>query len=138
MHALPYLFFNGHAKEAIAFYKTAIGITDEVVMTYKDSPVPPQPGCTPPSLDLVMHAQFKVGDTAVFLSDGLGGGKTNFDGFSVVINADAVADAERIFKALTAGGAVTAPLTETFFAKTFGMVKDKFGMNWMLIVPKPM
>ena len=93
----------------------------------------------PPEMkDLVMHAQFKLGDTMIFLSDGHGKGELKFDGTSLAINADTVADANRIFDALGKGGKVTQPLIETFFARTFGMVQDKFGMNWMLIVPKPM
>jgi PhnB protein len=136
MHVIPYLFFNGRSREAIAFYKDAIGITDEMVMRFGDSPE--QAGVPPENKDLVMHAQFKVGDTTIFMSDGCGGGETKFEGSALAIAADTVPDAQRIFDALAKGGKVTQPLTETFFAKTFGMVQDKFGMHWMLSVSKPM
>lgn len=135
MHATPYLFFNGRSREALAFYKSAIGTTDEMVMRFGDSP---EAGAPPENKDLVMHAQFKVGDTTIFMSDGCGAGDTKFEGSALAIAADSVAEAQRIFDALAKGGNVTQPLTETFFAESFGMVQDKFGMQWMLIVSKPM
>lgn len=136
MHTNSYLFFNGRSAEALKFYKEAIGTTDEMVMRFSDSP--DQSGVPPENKDLVMHAQFKIGDTTIFMSDGCGGGTTKFEGSSLAIAADTVPDAQRIFDALAKGGNVTQPLMETFFAKTFGMVQDKFGMHWMLIVAKPM
>ena len=135
MHAIPYLFFNGRAQEAIDFYRTAIGTTEEQVMRFGDSP---EGGCPTENKDMVMHGQFKIGDTMIFMSDGHGKGELKFDGAALAINADSVEDANRIFNALGKGGNVTQPLIETFFAKTFGMVQDKFGMHWMLTVSKPM
>ncbi|MGE0565091.1 MAG: VOC family protein [Pseudolabrys sp.] len=136
MHTIPYLFFNGRSEEAIVFYKSAIGITDDMIMRFSQSP--DKNSCAPGNENKVMHAQFKIGDTVVFLSDGECGGQPKFDGFALAINSDSIVDIEKKFNALKDGGAVTMPLGETFFAKSFGMVKDKFGMHWMLIVPKPM
>ena len=134
MHVLPYLFFNGRCEEALAFYSKAIGGKTEGLMRFSENP--DQSTTTPATKDKVMHAQFKLGDSTIFVSDGMATGKTNFDGFSLTIAADSEVDAKRMFGALGDGGAVTMPLAETFFAKSFGMLKDKFGVNWMLIVQK--
>jgi PhnB protein len=134
MHVLPYLFFNGRTEEALNFYNKAIGAKTEAMMRFSEGP--DNPACPPENKNNIMHAQFKLGDTMIFCSDGMGGGKTNFDGFSLTIAADTEADGKKLFNALADGGAVNQPLIETFFAKLFGMVKDKFGVNWMVVVNK--
>src|ERR1700753_534428 len=104
MHALSYLFFDGRTEEALAFYEKAIGITDKAVMKFSQSP--DQNSIPPNGKDKVMHAQFKIGDTTIFGSDGECRGAAKFDGFSITINADSVGDAERVFKGLSAEGTV--------------------------------
>ena len=136
MNVQPYLYFDGSCEAALEFYKKAIGAKTEMMMRFKDSPDTKM--CTPENKEKIMHVCFKVGDTAIFASDGMNKGKPNFDGFSLSINAKDAAEAEKLFKALGDGGAVTMPLMETFFAKSFGMLKDKFGVNWMVLAPKPM
>ena len=81
---------------------------------------------------------FAIGDTDVMISDGMNKGTPKFDGFALTVQAKDGAEAEKYFSALVAGGEVTMPLTETFFAKSFGMLKDKFGVHWMVIAAKPM
>jgi PhnB protein len=136
MNVQPYLYFDGSCEAALEFYKKAIGAKTEMMMRFKDSPDTKM--CTPENKEKIMHVCFKVGDTAIFASDGMNKGKPNFDGFSLSINAKDAAEAEKLFKALGDGGAVTMPLMETFFAKSFDMLKDKFGVNWMVLAPKPM
>ncbi len=134
MQVQPYLFFNGRCEEAVEFYKGAIGAEVAMLMRYKDSPEPPQPGMVPPgSENKVMHASFKVGDTQVMASDGQCTGKTSFEGFSLSITAANDAEAQRLFAGLSKGGQVQMPLTKTFFASSFGMVADRFGVSWMVI-----
>lgn len=91
-----------------------------------------------PPGDKVMHAAFRIGDTLVMASDGMASGKAEFKGFSLSVDVADEADAERTFKALGDGGQVSMPLAETFFAKRFGMLVDRFGVMWMVIAPKPM
>jgi len=130
----PYLFYNGRCEEAIEFYKSALGAEVTMLMRFKDSPEPPQPGMVPPgSENKVMHASFKIGDTQVMACDGECSGKTNFQGFSLSITAANGAEAERLFAALSKGGQVQMPLAKTFFASHFGMVADRFGVGWMVI-----
>jgi PhnB protein len=135
MNVQPYLFFEGRADEALAFYSTAFGITPATVMRYRDAPDPPPPGMLPPGSEgKVMHADFKVGNTLVMLSDGMCSGKPRFEGFSLALSCDTEADARRTFDALVAGGEVTMPLGKTFWSPLFGMLKDRFGVGWMVMV----
>ena len=132
MQVQPYLFFEGRTEEAIEFYKKALGAKGEMLMRFKDSPE----GKTPPgSENKVMHASFRVGDTEVMASDGMGSGKPSFQGFSLSVNARDEAHARRIFDALSEGGKVQQPLIKTFFSPAFGMVADRFGVSWMVVVP---
>ena len=135
MHIQPYLFFNGRCEEALQFYRSVLGAEITMLMRYKDSPEPPPPGMIPPgSEDKVMHANLRIGDSEVMASDGNCTGLQNFQGFSLSITAADEAEAERLFAALGEGGQVQMPLTKTFFSSRFGMVADRFGMSWMVIV----
>ncbi len=131
----PYLLFDGRCEEAIEFYHRALGAEVNMLMRFKDSPEPPQPGCVPPGFEnKVMHASLRIGETSVMASDGRCTGKPNFQGFSLSLRVSAEAEAERLFTALADGGKVQAPLTKTFFSPRFGMVADRFGVMWMILV----
>ena len=134
MQVQTYLFFDGRCDEALEFYKKAIGAKVDMLMRFKDAP--DQSMISPASKDKVMHAQFEVGDTKVLASDGRNTGKPNFQGFALTITAPDAAEGERRFNALADGGQVQMPLAETFFASRFGMVADKFGVGWMILVEK--
>jgi PhnB protein len=137
MQVQPYLFFEGRAEEAIEFYRKALGAEVSTLMRFKESPEPPQPGMVPPgSENKVMHSSVRIGDTTVMMSDGHCGGRANFQGFALSLDARDAAEAERWFIALTDGGHVRMPLTNTFFSPKFGMVEDRFGVLWMVIVPQ--
>lgn len=135
MMVQSYLFFDGRCEEAIDFYRKALGAEVTMMMRYKESPEAPPPGMVPPgSEDKIMHAAFTVGDSTVMASDGNCAGKPEFKGFSLSITADNVASADTIFNALAEGGQVQMPLSQTFFSPCFGMVADRFGVGWMVIV----
>src|SRR5262245_4657387 len=134
----PYLFFEGRTEEAIEFYKRTLGAKVEMLMRFKESPEPPQPGMVPPGAEnKVMHSSFQIGDTVVMASDGRCSGKPSFAGFSLAITAADEREADRLFNALADGGQVQMPLTKTFFSPRFGMVADKFGVAWMVVVEQP-
>lgn len=134
MRVEPYLFFEGRCEEAIDFYKSAVGAEVTMLMRYGDNPEPPQPGHPPLPKDKVMHASFTIGSTTVMASDGYCSGKTAFNGFSLTLSVQTEAEAERAFNALAAGGEVHQPLIKTFFTPKFGMLADKFGLGWMVLV----
>ena len=135
MNAQPYLFFEGRAEEALAFYTKAFETQVSALMRFKEAPDKPPPGMLPPgSDDKVMHSSFKVGGTEVMLSDGNCSGKPNFSGFSLAVDTTDEATARRMFGALAEGGQVTMPLGKTFWSPLFGMVTDRYGVGWMVMV----
>jgi PhnB protein len=135
----PYLFFNGRCEEAIEFYKRALGAEVTMLMHFKDSPEPLAPGCLPPgSENKVMHASLRLGETVFMASDGRCTGQPTFEGFALSLSVPTPADADRVFAALAEGGKVEMPLGKTFYSPRFGMVADKFGVSWMVIVPQEM
>ncbi len=132
MQIQPYLFFNGRCEEAVEFYRSALGAEVTMLMRFKDSP---DPAMVPPGgEDKVMHMTFRVGDTTVLASDGRCLGRPSFEGFSLSLTVSDDAQAERLFTSLADGGQVQMPLTKTFFASSFGMVADRFGVSWMIYV----
>ena len=134
MPVTPYLMFNGRCEEALNFYKKALGAEVGILMRFKDSPEPPPPGCAPADDSKIMHASFQVNGTTVMASDGMAQDGPKFEGFSLSVNARNEAEADRMFAALSDGGQVQMSLAKTFFAKRFGMLADKFGVSWMVIV----
>jgi PhnB protein len=135
MQVQPYLFFDGKCEEAIEFYRRTVGAEVTMLMRFKDSPEPQQPGMCPPGAeDKVMHASIRIGDTTILASDGRCTGKPSFQGFALSLTVPDEAKAERLFGAIADGGQVQMPLTKTFFSPRFGMVADRFGVSWMIYV----
>jgi PhnB protein len=131
MRIEPYLFFDGRCEEAIAFYTKHLGAKHEALIRFSESP---EPGNVPPGSEhKIMHAVFRIGDATIMASDGKCQGSPSFKGFSLTLNAVNEAEAESLFKALSAGGQVQMPLAKTFFASRFGMVVDRFGVSWMVL-----
>jgi PhnB protein len=132
-----YLNFDGRCEEALNFYKKALGAEVTMLMRMNESPEPPKPGLVAPgSADKVLHAAFRIGETMLLASDCHCSGKPVFQGFSLTITARDEVEANRVFAALSDGGQVTAPLSKTFFSPRFGMVTDRFGVAWMVLVPQ--
>jgi PhnB protein len=133
----PYLFFNGRCEEAIEFYRKTIGAETLMLMRFKDAPPEAKAQqCGPANGEnKIMYARLRIGDTTVLLSDGPCSGK--FDGFSLALTALNPADAGQVFAALSEGGQVDMPLAKTFFSPAFGMLTDRFGVKWMVIVQAP-
>jgi PhnB protein len=135
MNIQPYLFFSGRCEEAIEFYRTAIGAEVDMVMRFNESPEPMPPGVLQEGFEAkVMHASFRVGDATILCSDGCDD-KMTFSGFSLALHVPTEADADRAFAALAEGGEVQMPLAKTFWSPRYGMVKEKFGISWMVMVP---
>lgn len=131
----PYLFFNGCCEQAVEFYRKAVGAEVEMMMRFKESPeAPPPDKVAPGSENKIMHTSFRVGTTTVMASDGCSTGKPNFQGFSLSLAVASEAEADRVFGALADGGKVTMPLEKTFWSPRFGMLEDRFGLGWMIMV----
>jgi PhnB protein len=135
MQVQPYLFFDGRTEEALEFYRGALGAEVTFLMRFKECPESQErSGVAPGAGDKVMHASFRIGDTTVMASDGECRGQPSFQGFSLSLTASDEAEAERLFGALAEGGQVRQPLIKTFFSPRFGMVVDRFGVPWMVVV----
>lgn len=135
MQVQPYLFFNGRCEEALAFYREALGAEVTMQMRYSESPEACPEGMLPAGFEhKIMHASMRVGEAVVMASDGNSADPPNFKGFSLSLDATDAAHAEKLFNALSQGGQVQMPLGKTFYASSFGMVADKFGVSWMVIV----
>jgi PhnB protein len=132
MQIQPYLFFDGRCEEAIDFYAKSAGAKVEMMMRFKEAP--PDMPASPEHAEKIMHANVRIGDSTVLMSDGRCTGQMNFQGFamSLIVGDDTEAAAK--FAALGEGGQVQMPLGKTFFSSSFGMLADKFGVSWMVLV----
>lgn len=135
MQVQPYLFFEGRCEEALGFYREALGAEVTALMRFRECPDPMPPGAVPPgSEDKVMHAAFRIGGATVMASDGRCSGQARFGGVSLSVSVPDEATADRFFTALAEGGQVRMPIGKTFFSPCFGMVADRFGVSWMVVV----
>ncbi len=132
MQVQSYLTFEGRAEEAIEFYKKALDPKVTMLMRWKDSP--DKSMCSPGNENKIMHSYMTIGETGVMISDGRSTGNPKFDGFALSIATKTEAEADKLFNALGEGGKVTMPLGKTFFSPRFGVVADKFGVSWMILV----
>lgn len=131
-----YLHFDGNCEEAFKFYEKVLGAKIQTVFRFEGSPaasqVPAEMG------NKVLHGRITIGDKTIMGSDAPPGRYSKPRGFSINIDSKDVAEAERVFNALAEGGQVHMPIAETFWAKRFGMLIDKFEIPWMVNVEKPM
>lgn len=146
MKVQSYLSFEGRCAEALDFYKKALNAEVVQLMHYSEMPadaMEPNPevdqeatcvGVGPIQADKVMHSAFRIGETELMATDGQCSGQAEFKGISLSIGAKTDAEARKWFDALADGGTVVQPLIPTFFTTGFGMVNDRFGVGWMVVV----
>jgi len=126
----PHLAFNGQCEEAFKFYERCFGGKITVMMTYGDSPMAEQ---VPPAWrGKILHATVTLGDYRLTGGDVPPESYQKPQGFSVLLNVDHAAEADRIFTALAEKGVVEMPIQETFWALRFGMLVDRFGTPWLI------
>jgi PhnB protein len=130
MQSNPYLSFNGDCQTAFEFYEQCLGGKIIEKMSYGESPMAEQ---TPPEQrDRIMHITLNVGNIVIMGADAPPQMFEKPQGFSVNLQFDNIAEAERVFNALAEKGTVRMPIQETFWAKRFGMAIDRFGTPWMI------
>ena len=136
MKVNTYLNFGGNCAEAFRFYEKHLGGKITTIMTYDQMP---EPKNFPPGMEkAVLHAHIVLGDTALMASDGPSDRVQPMSGAHICLSVDSSEEAERIHALLSDGGEVFMPMGETFFAHRFSMLRDKFGIAWMVIHPRPM
>ena len=129
----PYLNFNGNCEEAINFYKDVLGGEILFIQRYGESPMK---GMGPDNN--VMHCTLKVGDSHIMAADNPEGQPASVgSNISLAIGSNDPAGAESMFEKMADGGSVTMPMQQTFWAERFGMLTDKYGINWMFNCEKP-
>jgi len=126
-----YLLFNGDCEEAFRFYEKLFNGKIEAMIPHEGSPAA---SAVPPEWQKkILHARMTIGHAVLMASDAPPGRYSKPSGFSVNISLNDVAQAERLFNGLAEKAtAVTMPLAETFWAKRFGMLTDRFGIPWMI------
>ena len=131
LQPIPYLAFDGNCAEAMRFYAKLLHGTLGF-MTNRQSPFAGQ--CAPEHLDRVMHARLELEDgTSLYAGDCPPGMPyQGIHGVSIALNYDSVEHAQHVFDAFADGGTITMPFNDTFWAKKFGMVTDRFGCHWMI------
>jgi PhnB protein len=130
MQLSTYLTFDGVCEDALRFYESCgLGrIAD--LRRYEGSPIAKDMPAE--KLNKVIHARFEGPGVILLASDSMRGGGKGFSGFSLTIGLSDLAEANRLFSALSSGGQVTMPMQKQFWGATFGMFTDKFGVGWMV------
>jgi PhnB protein len=134
MQIQPYLVFNGRCEEAAEFYREKLGAQVTQLMRFHEMPSSENPMIPPGSENKIMHMSLQIGDTHLMMSDGMSGDAAKFEGFSLTLSVPDDAEAQRCFPLLAEGGKITMPLTPTFWSSCFGMLVDRFGVSWMIVV----
>lgn len=131
-----YLNFNGNCEEAFNFYKSVFGGEFSHISRFGDMPAEPNAPEMPAEMKkLIMHLSYTLGENVLFGSDTseeFGGLVTFGNNFSLSVTMESKEEADRVFAELEVGGTIKMPLATTFWGSYFGMVLDRFGINWMV------
>jgi PhnB protein len=131
----PYISFKGDCEEAINFYKEKLGAEVLFMQRYGESPMA---GKGPD--DKIMHCSIKIGDSVIMACDNVfehQNPTTVGNNITLALGTNDVPQSEDLFKKMSDGASIVMPIQETFWAERFGMLTDKFGINWMINCDKP-
>lgn len=132
---ISYIFFQGQCEEAIRFYEQAIGAKVLMLMRFSESPDEMPPGMLEAGFEnKVMHAAISVSDTPIFLSDGCDSKPVDHSGIRLALSFNDPEQVHQAFKGLSQGGTVEMEPQKTFWSPLFGMVRDPFGVGWMVSI----
>ncbi|QCX38150.1 VOC family protein [Aureibaculum algae] len=130
-----YLNFNGNCEAAFNFYKSVFGGEFIFLGRFEEMPEGDGYKVTDSDKNKIMHVSLPIGKTILMGSDTVGDWGPKFvqgNNFSVSITPENTEEADKLFKGLSAGGHITMPMENTFWGSYFGMLTDKFGINWMV------
>jgi PhnB protein len=124
----PYIAFKGNCRDAIEFYKGALGADVLFTQSVGESPMPDMGPA-----QSIMHCTIKVGESTIMMCDDMRPNSPAVDSnISLAIGLNDPERARSIFQKLATDGSVVMPLAKTYWAEAFGMVTDKFGVKWMV------
>jgi PhnB protein len=134
-----YLNFQGNAEEAFNFYKSIFGGEFTFLMRFKDVPdFPDKAKLSEAELNKIMHVSLKVGDSVLMATDlqeSLGHHLKTGNGMTLSLEPDRKEEGDRLYNGLSKGGNAQSPMADQFWGY-WGMLTDKFGIQWMINVPK--
>ena len=136
----PYLNFDGNCEEVFNFYKSVFGGEFIYLGRFSEMPEDPSQGgqaaMSAEVANRIMHVSLPIGGGSILMGSdvmpGYGAGFTTGNNFSISLNTESTAEADKLFAALSAGGTVVMPMNKTFWGSYFGMFNDKFGIQWMV------
>lgn len=130
----PYLNFAGNTEEAFNFYKSVFGGEFKMLQRFKDTPEAEK--LSPEDGEKIMHISLPIGSNTILMAtdalESMGHKLTYGNNFSLSIAPDSKAEADQFFEKLSAGGTVGIPLQDMFWGEYFGVLTDKFGIQWMV------
>lgn len=132
-----YLNFGGNCREAFEFYEKHLGGRITGMMTFGEMPGGTPPGSAPEPKDAIMHARMTLGQTEIMASDAPNGRYQPMRSAYLSLSLDSVEDAERVYALLSEGAEIFMPLAPTFFSPRFAMLRDRFGVSWMINTEAP-
>ena len=132
LNAQIYLYFDGQAEEAAEFYRQALDAEVSGLTRFRDGPEQLKEMYPVCDADKVTYLKVKIGEQTLLFCDGLCAGQPHFTGFSIALAVPDVAAAERLFALLGAGGKVKFALEQTYFSPAYGMLADRFGVEWII------
>lgn len=130
MELAPYLNFSGKCEEAFHFYAKILDGRITFISYFGDSPMADRVG--PEFAKKVMHATLEFNGGHLYGCDAPPERQAKMQGFSLSLETSSPAESEKFFQTLAEGGTVTMPFQKTFWSPGFGMVKDKYGVPWMV------
>jgi PhnB protein len=131
----PYINFDGNCEEAFLFYQSIFGGEFPYIGRFSDMPTDGEFKVPESAVNKIMHVSLPIGDSVLMGSDsceGFGPPLIVGNNFSVSIDVDSDEEVDRVFNALAEGGSAQMPPSKTFWNSYFGMLTDKFGINWMV------
>ena len=131
MKLYTYLNYGGNCRQAFEFYEEHLGGKIKFVTTHGEQPdntaVPPE------WKNAVLHARMELGETILLGADIPPDRFQPMRSAYLTLIVDGIGEAERIYALLSEGGEIFMPMEETFFARRFAMLRDRFGTSWMLL-----
>lgn len=131
----PYIHFNGNAEEAFTFYKSVFGGEFAMLIRFKDMSIPESP-VSENEAEKIMHIALPIGKHSLLMGSDtpefMGKHNENENRSKISISAESKEEADHLFNGLSAGGTVEMPIEDSPWGSYFGMLRDKYGFEWMV------